>query len=93
MNPRNRARAHEQDNKIRLADHRYRHSPCCRRGPPVCPAGYGGGTPRIVVDQTTIDYGYVKFGETRTFAIAVKNTGDGVLRFGEKPYIEVLEGC
>ena len=52
-----------------------------------------GGTPRIAVDQQKIDYGYVKFGETRTFSIAVTNTGDGVLRFREKPYIEVLEGC
>ena len=40
-----------------------------------------------------IDYGYVKFGETRTFEIKVTNTGDGSLRFTEKPYIEVLEGC
>ena len=53
----------------------------------------GGGTPQIVVDQQTIDYGYVKFGETRAFEISVKNAGDGALRFMEKPYIEVLEGC
>lgn len=52
-----------------------------------------GGTPRIVVDQPKIDYGYVKFGETRTFRIAVTNTGTGPLRFTTKPYIEVLEGC
>ena len=52
-----------------------------------------GGTPRIVVDRQTIDYGYVKFGETRAFEFAVTNAGDGVLRFKEKPYIEILEGC
>ena len=55
--------------------------------------GAGGGAPSIAVDQDKIDYGYVKFGETRQFAIQVTNTGDGLLRFKEQPYIEVLEGC
>jgi hypothetical protein len=55
--------------------------------------GSGGGTPSIKVDQDKIDYGYVKFGETRQFALKVTNSGDGTLRFKEKPYIEVLEGC
>ncbi len=53
----------------------------------------GGGTPRIVIDQPKIDYGYVKFGETRTFKLAITNDGDAPLRFNSKPYIEVLEGC
>ena len=61
------------------------------------PTGGGGansqGTAAISVDQTKIDYGYVKFGETRSFKLAVTNTGDGPLRFKSKPYIEVLEGC
>jgi hypothetical protein len=52
-----------------------------------------GGTPSMTVDQDKIDYGYVKFGENRQFALEVTNTGDGTLRFKEKPYIEVLEGC
>ena len=55
--------------------------------------GTGGGTPSVSVDQDKIDYGYVKFGETRQFAIQVTNTGDGTLRFKEQPSIEVLEGC
>ena len=55
--------------------------------------GGGGGTPGILVDQSSIDYGFVKFGENRQFKIKVTNTGDGVLRFKEKPYVEVLEGC
>ena len=55
--------------------------------------GTGGGTPSIAVDQNKIDYGYVKFGERRQFAIKVTNSGDGTLRFKEQPYIEVLEGC
>jgi hypothetical protein len=53
----------------------------------------GGGTPSITVDQQRIDYGEVKFNVPKTFAIKVTNTGDGVLRFKEKPYIQVLEGC
>jgi hypothetical protein len=55
--------------------------------------GDGGGTPTITVDQQKIDYGDVKFGVNKTFAIRVTNTGTGTLRFKEKPYIEVLEGC
>lgn len=55
--------------------------------------GGAGGTPKITVDQQKIDYGYVKFGTNETFRIKVTNAGDGVLRFKEKPYIEVLEGC
>lgn len=56
-------------------------------------SGDGSGTPNIGVDQQKIDYGDVKFGVNKTFAIKVMNTGDGTLRFKEKPYIEVLEGC
>lgn len=56
-------------------------------------SGSGGGTPSISVDQQKIDYGYVKFGETRSIAVKVTNTGDGTLRFKEQPYIEVMEGC
>ena len=53
----------------------------------------GGGTPSIAVDQQKIDYGDVKFGVNKTFAIKVTNTGDGTLRFKEEPHIEVVEGC
>jgi len=51
------------------------------------------GTPQIAVDQQKIDYGYVKFGNDKQFSVKVTNSGDGVLRFNVKPYIEVLEGC
>ena len=55
--------------------------------------GDGGGTPSIAVDQQQIDYGDVRFGVEKTFAIKVTNTGDGTLRFKDAPYIQVLEGC
>jgi len=55
--------------------------------------GNVSGTPKLAMDQDKIDYGYVKFGENRQFALKITNTGDGTLRFMEAPYIEVLEGC
>ena len=54
---------------------------------------YSGGTPAITVDQQNIDMGYIKLGEYRTIKIKVTNTGDGVLRFKEAPYLEVVKGC
>jgi hypothetical protein len=53
----------------------------------------GGGTPVLTVDQQRIDYSDVKFNVEKAFTIKVTNTGDGILRFKEAPYIEVLEGC
>ena len=55
--------------------------------------GNDSGTPSIAVDPQRIDYGDVKLGVNKTFAIKVTNTGDGTLRFKEEPYIQVLEGC
>ncbi len=45
------------------------------------------------MDQQKTDYGDVKFGVEKTFAIKVTNTGNGSLHFKEEPYAEVLEGC
>ena len=55
--------------------------------------GDGGGMPKLVVSREKIDYGNVRFGNSKSFAFKVTNTGNGLLRFKEKPYIEVLEGC
>ena len=54
---------------------------------------YSGGTPVISVDQQNTDMGYIKLGEYRTIKIKVTNTGDGILRFKEQPYLEVVKGC
>jgi hypothetical protein len=51
------------------------------------------GTPAVSVDKERIDYGEVKLNTPLTFSIVVTNTGDGILRLKEKPYIEVREGC
>lgn len=52
-----------------------------------------GGTPVITVDRQQIDYGDVVFDTQKTFTIRVTNRGDGILRFKEKPTIQVMEGC
>jgi len=52
-----------------------------------------GGTPKVTVEESNIDLGYIKLGEYRSLKIKITNTGDGTLRFKEQPYIEVLEGC
>ena len=53
----------------------------------------GGGTPAIAADPQKIDYGYVQFGNDKTFQITITNNGNGSLRFKKNPYVEVLEGC
>jgi len=52
-----------------------------------------GGTPRLAVDQEMIDWGTLKNNTPKVITITVTNTGDGTLRFREKPYVEVVEGC
>jgi len=53
----------------------------------------GSGTPDLAVDQQVIDYGEVALNTNLTFEVKLTNTGDGTLKFKEKPYIEVREGC
>ena len=53
----------------------------------------GGGTPRLAVDQEKIDWGTVKNNTPKVITITVTNTGDGTLRFKQKPYVQVVEGC
>ena len=61
--------------------------------PSAEPVQAGSGPGRIAVDQSKIDYGYVKLGTNKTFRFKVTNTGGGPLRFADQPYIEVVEGC
>ena len=56
-------------------------------------SGQASGTPRLWVDQEVIDYGDVKLDTPVNFTLTVTNNGDGVLRFKEKPFIQVVEGC
>lgn len=54
---------------------------------------HGSGPPKIAVDQQRIDYGYVRYGVKKSFDLQVTNVGGAELRFAEKPYVKVLEGC
>jgi hypothetical protein len=54
---------------------------------------HGSGPPKIAVDQQKIDYGYVRYGVNKSFDLEVTNVGGAVLRFAERPYLEVLAGC
>lgn len=51
------------------------------------------GGPALQVDQAKIDLGDVPLGQTVSAKFEVVNVGDQPLRFQEKPYVEVVEGC
>ena len=51
------------------------------------------GSPNLRVYKEKIDLGDVKLGQTVQVSFQLANTGDQPLRFTEKPYIEVKEGC
>ena len=51
------------------------------------------GKAQISVDHEKLELGDQKLGSTVRAQFNIKNTGDGTLRFTDKPYIEVLEGC
>jgi hypothetical protein len=45
------------------------------------------------VDKERVDFGDRKLGTEVDISLQVTNIGDQPLRFAEKPYIEVVEGC
>jgi cell division septal protein FtsQ len=51
------------------------------------------GAPSLKVDKEKVDLGDVKLGKTVQVSFQLTNVGDKTLRFNEKPYIEVVEGC
>lgn len=51
------------------------------------------GAPSLKADQEQIDLGNVSLGQTVQVSFRLTNVGDQPLRFSEKPYIEVVEGC
>ncbi len=59
--------------------------------PPPPPLVTGG--PALQVDKEKVDFGDVTLGNTVEAKFEVANVGDQPLRFTQKPYIEVIEGC
>ncbi len=59
--------------------------------PPPPPLASGG--PALQVDKEKIDFGSVALGNTVEAKFEVTNVGDQPLRFTQKPYVEVIEGC
>ncbi len=57
------------------------------------PAPLVTGAPALQVDKEKVDFGDVKLGQTGEATFEVTNVGDQPLRFNEKPYVEVVEGC
>ena len=59
--------------------------------PPPPPLATGG--PALQVDKENLDFGSVTLGQTVEAKFDVTNVGDQPLRFTQKPYVEVVEGC
>lgn len=57
------------------------------------PAPLVTGAPALQVDKEKVDFGNVTLGQTVEVKFEVANVGDQPLRFKEKPYVEVIEGC
>lgn len=52
-----------------------------------------GGTPKLMVDRTVIDFGDVSYGRFVTAQFKLTNAGDGILSITEAPIVKVLKGC
>ena len=53
----------------------------------------GTSTAKLVVDRTTIDDGYVKFGVPVQATFKLSNSGSQPLQVLEPPKVELIEGC
>ncbi|MAT43684.1 MAG: hypothetical protein CL609_15210 [Anaerolineaceae bacterium] len=51
------------------------------------------GSPSLQVDEELVDLGDVQLGKTVQTSFKISNVGDQELRFTQKPYVEVKEGC
>ncbi len=51
------------------------------------------GAPSLKADKEQVDLGNVQLGQTVKVSFLVTNVGDQPLRFSDKPYVEVVEGC
>ena len=51
------------------------------------------GSPRLTVDQTTIDAGYVKYDVPIRTAFRLSNVGDQPLKIVGTPQVRLVQGC
>ena len=51
------------------------------------------GTPKLVVDQTVVDEGYVTLNTPVRTSFTIRNEGDGPLRVLGEPQVQLVEGC
>jgi hypothetical protein len=51
------------------------------------------GSPRLMVDQTTVDEGYVKYNVPIRTTFRLSNVGDEVLQIVDAPQVRLVEGC
>lgn len=61
-------------------------------GPATAPQA-GSGAPKLAVDRTTIDDGYVKFGAPVRATFKLSNSGSQPLQLLGEPKVELIEGC
>ena len=55
--------------------------------------GTEDGTPKVTVNQTTIDEGYQKLNKTIRTSFTLRNDGDATLQILGEPKVELVEGC
>jgi hypothetical protein len=51
-----------------------------------------GGSPKLALDRTEIDLGYVRFNTLAQAAFTVTNAGEGLLTLAAGP-VRVVQGC
>ena len=59
--------------------------------PPATPQVVG--SPRLTVDQTTIDAGYKKYDVPIRTAFRLRNVGDQPLKIVDTPQVRLVQGC
>jgi hypothetical protein len=60
---------------------------------PAPPAPAVAGAPRLAVDRTTVDEGYVKFGTSVHETFRLSNAGNQPLQILGQPQVELVQGC
>jgi hypothetical protein len=56
-------------------------------------SGSANGTPKLVVEQTVVDEGYIELNTSVRTSFTLRNEGDGLLRVLGEPQVQLVEGC